>query len=144
MYRVHDKYVWWTCTCIIVAAALHVCCNYYVGSIVTSVLRNVQCTCTVRVKKKSRQCYPTLPYLYLCVPFATLPYATFTYPYCYPWVPLGTLLLPTTTAYCFANSAAVAVREYDYSYIINMLLIKAHCLPRAVQCRFVAGTYSAL
>ena len=81
----------------------------------------------------------TLPYLYLYVPFATLPYATFTYP-------TATFPYPTTTACCCVNSAAVAVRalnEYDYSYI-NVLLFKAHCLPRVVQCRFVAGIYRAL
>ena len=31
--------------------------------------------------KKSKHCYPTLPYLYLYVPFATLPYATLHYLY---------------------------------------------------------------
>ena len=102
-------------------------------------------TCTVCVKK-SKHCYPTLPYFYLYVPFATLRYTTFTYPYCYPWVPYCYLLYSTTTACCCGNCAVVAVRalnDYDYSYI-NMLLFKAHCLPHVVQCRFVAGIYSAL
>ena len=84
---------------------------------------------------------------------ATLPYLTFTFTYLvllYPTLPLhthtATFLYPTTTACCCGNCAVVAVRalnEYDYSYI-NVLLCKAHCLPRVVQCRFVAGIYSAL
>ena len=74
---------------------------------------------------------------------ATLPYLTFTY---IPiLLPLSTLLLPfhtllytctcTTFAlvYCCVGSSACIC--------INVLLFKAHRLPRAVQCRFVAGIY---
>ena len=87
--------------------------------------------------------YPTFTFTYLLLPYPTLPLHTHTATLGYP---TATFLYRTTTAYCCVNSAAVAVRalnEYDYSYI-NVLLFKAHCLPRAVQCCFVAGLYSAL
>ena len=95
---------------------------------------------TVCVKKINTA---TLPYLtftftYLLLPYPTLPLHTHTATLGYP---TATFLYPTTTACCCVNSAAVAVHalnEYDYSYI-NVLLFKAHCLPRVVQCRFVIG-----
>ena len=86
---------------------------------------------TVRVKK-SKHCYPTLPYLYIYI-----------YPYCYPWVPYCYLSVPYYNYTCTCTTFALVYCCVGSSacICINVLLFKAHCLPRAVQCRFVAGIY---